>query len=78
MPIDISIPDAVADALRRRAAEHNRTVDEEALGILEASLAEKPGLTFSEFVAHQQRRGLHTPSEAAAMVREDRDGGHRD
>ena len=81
MPVDLSIkglPDALVEALRRRAAQHNRTVDEEVVGILEATVTEKPTLTFSEFVARQRQRGLRTPREAAAMIREDRDAGHRD
>ena len=81
MPVDISIkglPDALVEALRRRAAQHNRTVDEEVVGILEATVAGKPTLTFSAFVARQRARGLRTPPEAAAMIREDRDAGHRD
>jgi len=81
MPVDISIkgvPDALAEALRRRAAEHNRTVDEEALGILRASLSDRPRLTAREFLAEGRATGRGTPAEAAAMIREDRDAGHRD
>ena len=81
MPVDLSIkglPDALVEALRRRAAQHNRTVDQEVVGILEAGLSEAPNRTFTEFVARQRARGLHTPDEAAAMIREDRDAGHRD
>jgi len=81
MPVDISIkgvPDAVAEALRRRAAAHNRTVDEEVVGILEATVTEELTLTAREFLAEGRATGRGTPAEAAAMIREDRDGGHRD
>jgi plasmid stability protein len=81
MAVDISIkgiPDALAEALRRRAAEHNRSVEEEVVGILEASVAERPTLTFAELVAEARAQGVGTPAEAVALVREDRDAGHRD
>ena len=81
MPVDLSIkglPDALVEALRRRAAQHNRTVDEEVVGILQASVAEKPTLTARQFLAEGRATGHGTPAEAAAMIREDRDGGHRD
>jgi len=77
MPVDIPIPDGLAEVLRRRAARHNRTVDEEVVGILEAELSEEPKGVFTKFVARQRARGLHTPDEATAMIREDRDAGHR-
>lgn len=78
MPLEISIPDALADALRRRAAHHQRTVDEEVVGILEATVTEKPSLTARQFLAEGRATGRGTPAEAVAMIREDRDGGHRD
>jgi len=81
MPVEISIkgvPDALAEALRRRAARHNRSLDDEVVGILQASLAERRELTFAEFVAEARADGIGTPAEAAAMVRQDRDAGHRD
>ena len=80
MPVDIAIkglPDALAEALRRRATEHNRSVDEEVVGILEASLTARPKLTAREFLAEGRATGRGTPAEAAAMIREDRDAGHR-
>jgi plasmid stability protein len=79
MAVDIAIrgvPDSLADALRRRAAQHHRSVQEEVLGILRASMPERRRPTFSAFVAKGRAKGLSTPAEAAAMVREDRDAGH--
>ena len=77
MRVDISIkgiPDVLAEALRRRAAEHHRTVDEEVLGILEASLGHERQLTPKELLDKVRAMGLHTPSESVAIIREDRDG----
>lgn len=79
MAVDISIkgvPDSLLEALRRRAAEHHRSVQDEVLGILLANTREQRPLTFSAFVAKGRAKGLRTPAEAAAMVREDRDAGH--
>ena len=80
MAVDISIkgvPDSLAEALRRRAAEHRRSLHDELVGILRASVAQERTLTFSAFVAEARAEGFSTPAEAAAMVREDRDAGHR-
>jgi plasmid stability protein len=80
MPVDLSIrgmPDELAEALRRRAAEHHQSVDNEVLEILKASIETKRRLLPSEFVAQVRALGIRTPSEAAAMIREDRDAGHR-
>lgn len=81
MPVDISIkgvPDTLAEELRRRAAEHNRSLDEEVVGILRDSVAKRQEATFTEFVAEGKARGGGSPAESTAMVREDRDAGHRD
>jgi plasmid stability protein len=80
MAVDISIkgvPESLAEALRRRAARHHRSVQEEVLGILQASVPEERPLTFSAFVAEGRAQGISTPGESAAMVREDRGAGHR-
>ena len=80
MPVDISVkgvPDALAEALRRRAAAHNRTVDEEVVGILEATMTDGRDYTIGDLLGDVQATGLRSPSDSAAIVREDRDGGHR-
>ena len=77
MAVDLSIkgvPDALAEALRRRAAEHRHTVDEEVVGILEATVSQDHDLTASELLAEVRALDLHTPSESVAIIREDRDG----
>ena len=79
MPVNLSIkdvPDRLVEALRRRAAEHQRTVDEEVVGILEDSLNDRGTITVTELLAEVQAMGLHTPSESVGIIREDRDGGH--
>jgi len=81
MPVDISVkgvPDAVAEALRRRAGRHNRSLDEEVVGILRQSVEAGQGLTFGEFVTEGRANGGGSLGESSAMVREDRDAGHGD
>ena len=81
MPVDLAIkgvPDDLAEKLRHRAAEHQRSLDEEVVDILQAGVGREPKRSFSQLLARVRELGVRTPAEAAAMVREDRDGGHRD
>lgn len=71
------IPESIAEELRRRAKEHRRSPEAEALDVLKAAVTARPRLSPSQFVAEVRAMGIHTPSESAAMVREDRDAGHR-
>ncbi|MBM4038451.1 MAG: Arc family DNA-binding protein [Planctomycetes bacterium] len=74
VPLTIErLPDGVAAELRRRAAQHNHSVDDEVLEILQASLGEPRRLTIGELAARARASGLRTPSESAAIVREARD-----
>ena len=76
MPVALSIervPDHVAAELRRRAAEHNRSLDDEVVAILETSLGQQRRLTIGELAARSRASGLRTPAESAAIVREARD-----
>ncbi len=77
MPVELAIPDELAEKLRRRAAQHQRSLDEEVVGILKASVGDKRRLTPAEFVAKVRARGLHSPAEAAGWIREDRDARSR-
>jgi plasmid stability protein len=80
MPVTLSIegvPDRLVEALRRRAAEHNRTVEEEVVGILEDTLPEDGTITPGELLAEVQAMGLRSPADSVEIIREDRDGGHR-
>jgi plasmid stability protein len=81
MGVDMTIrdiPESVAAEIRRRATEHRRSPETEAAEMLAASTGTRPRLTLAEFAAKVRAMGISTPDEAAAMVREDRDGGHRD
>jgi len=72
------VPESLAGELRRRAAAHHRSLEDEVIGILERDLAEKPRLTPAQFVAKIRAMGIRTPSESVAWIREDRDARSRD
>ena len=76
MPINLSIknaPDDVVRLLRERAERHHRSLQGELMAIIEAAVREDRPATPAEILAEVRRLGLHTPSEAAAIVRADRD-----
>ncbi|MFI4936130.1 MAG: Arc family DNA-binding protein [Caulobacterales bacterium] len=66
-------PDHIVDQLRRRAERHHRSLQGELLAIIEAAADEHlsgPMAVLEEV----RRRGLTSPSEAADIIRADRDG----
>ena len=67
-------PESVVQQLRRRAERHHRSLQGELLAIIEAAAAEDQRSTSIEVLAEVRRLGLRTPSEAAALIRADRDG----
>ena len=69
-----NVPKAVADRLKARAARHHRSLQGELMAILDESTRE---LTVDDLAQLAQRIGLQTPSESAAIVREDRRGRRR-
>ena len=70
-----NIPQAVLAGLRARAAAHKRSMQREILSILEAAAAEGTAwLTVPGVLARVRRLGLPSESEAATMIRADRDG----
>lgn len=76
MPVTLSIknvPDELAERLRRRAARHHRSLQGELLAILEESLASPEHLSPQDVLEHVRNMDLHTPDEAASMIRDDRD-----
>jgi plasmid stability protein len=76
MPINLSIknaPDDVVQRLRERAERHHRSLQGELMAIIEAAVGEDRAATPADILAEVRRLGLHTPSEAAAIVRADRD-----
>jgi plasmid stability protein len=77
MPVNLSIknaPEQVVQRLRERAARHHRSLQGELLAIVEAAVQEDRPAAPAEILAEIRRLGLHTPSEAAALIRADRDG----
>ena len=76
MPVNLSIenvPDEVVQRLRRRADRHHRPLQGELRAIIEAAAQEERPATPAEVLGEVRRLGLHTPSEAAALIRADRD-----
>ena len=82
MPVNLSIknaPDEVVQRLRERAARNHRSLQGEPMAIIEEALQPKPRrLTIDEYRARVRSLGLRSPDEAPAIVRADRDSGHRD
>jgi plasmid stability protein len=66
-------PDWVVQRLQERAARHRRSLRDELLAIVEAAVQDEPPATPGEVLAEIRRLGLQTPSEAAILIRADRD-----
>jgi plasmid stability protein len=77
MPVDLSIkrvPDPLAERLRRRAANHHRSLQGELLAMLEEHLAsDGESLTLAQAHDVASSAGLRTASESVEMIRADRD-----
>lgn len=76
MPVTLSIKNAPDDMVRRlkeRARRNHRSLQGELMSILESAVAPKVTMTPAEVLAEARRRGLQTPSEAAELIRADRD-----
>jgi plasmid stability protein len=81
VPVNLSIknaPDEVVQRLRERAQRNHRSLQGELMAIIEAAVQPVGRLTPKDYLAEIRKLGLNSPSEAAAMVRADRDRGHRD
>lgn len=77
MPVNLSIknaPDDVVARLRARAERHHRSLQGELLAIIEEAVRTPRPLAPDDVLAEVRRLGLRTPSEAAEMIRRDRDG----
>jgi plasmid stability protein len=75
MAVNISIknaPDEIVRRLRERAARHHRSLQGELLAILEEAVQTAP-LSPEDVLAEVRRLGLHTPEEAAQIIRTSRD-----
>ena len=66
-------PDDIVARLKRRAAEHNRSLQGELLAILEEAVSSSRRLNPADVLAEVKRLGLRTPAEAVEIVRADRD-----
>jgi len=78
MPVNLSIKNArddVVQRLRARAARHHRSLQGELMAIIEAAVEENAPFTPALMLAEVRRLGVQTPSEAAAIIRADRDAG---
>jgi len=77
MPVNLSIknaPDDMVRSLKDRARRHHRSLQGEMLSILDEAVRVPKLLSPEDILAEVRQLGLQTPSEAAAMVRADRDG----
>ena len=76
MSVNLSIknaPDDVVWRLRRRAERHRRSLQGELLAIIEEAVSTEQDLTPAELLAEVCALGLRSPSDAASIVRADRD-----
>jgi len=71
-------PDDVVQRLRERAARNHRSLQGELMAIIEAAVQSQHRRTVDEVLAEVRALGLPRRDEAAAIVRADRDSGHRD
>ncbi|MGO8867265.1 MAG: FitA-like ribbon-helix-helix domain-containing protein [Alphaproteobacteria bacterium] len=68
-----NVPDQVVEQLRPQAKRHHRSLQGELLAIIEAAVRDDQAATPVDVLAEVRRLGLETPSEAAALIRADRD-----
>jgi plasmid stability protein len=76
MPVSLSIknaPDEMVRRLKERAERHHRSLQGELMAILEEAAGTSRRLTAADVLARVRELGLSTPSEAATMIRRDRD-----
>ncbi|MGC2413700.1 MAG: Arc family DNA-binding protein [Stellaceae bacterium] len=76
MPIDISIkraPDDLVRLLKERARRNHRSMQREALAILEEAVQKPRPLTPLQLLAEVRRLNMNMPDEAAEIVRKMRD-----
>jgi antitoxin FitA len=81
LPVNLSIktvPDDLVQRLRERATRNHRSLQGELMAIIEEAVRPARYRTIDEVLAEARKLGLARRDEAAALVRADRDGGHRD
>ncbi len=77
MPVNLSIknaPDEIVERLRLRAERNHRSLQGEMLAIFEDAVRPECSLSPGELLAEVRSLRLGGPSEAADIVRSDRDG----
>ncbi len=67
-------PEAMVVKLRERAARNHRSLQGELMAIVEEAVKPEPPARIMEVLARAQALGLNSKSEAAELVRADRDG----
>ena len=81
VPVNLSIknaPDDVVQRLRERAQRNHRSLQGELMAIIEAAVRPVGRADTEGVSGRNPQTWAQLPSEAAAMVRADRDSGHRD
>ena len=76
MSVNLSIknaPDDVVALLKLRARRNHRSLQGELLAIVEDAVRPPRALTLDEVMAKIRRLGISSPSQAASMIRADRD-----
>ena len=76
MPVNISIknaPDDLVRLLKERAQRNHRSMQGEALAILEEAVQKPKRLTVDELLAKVRKLNMNMPDEAAEIVRTMRD-----
>jgi len=74
--VDLSVkkvPDDVAERLRARARRHHRSLQGELLAILEEATMVRDTVSIQELIERGRERGLKTPDESTAWIRQWRD-----
>ena len=76
MSVNLSIknvPDDVVERLRRQAERHGRSLQRELLAIVEQAAQHEHRLSPVQLLAEIRRLDLHTPADAATVIRIDRE-----
>ena len=76
MPVNLSIknvPDDLVASLKARAQRNHRSMQREALAILEEAIRTPGRLTPDEVLTKARQLGLNTRPTSASIVRSDRD-----
>jgi plasmid stability protein len=76
MPISLSVknvPNEIAEKLKMQARQNHRSLQGELRAILEEAVSRRPKMSLAEIYAEVERDGFSTPSEAADIIRADRD-----